>query len=548
MPKTLIPSVGKGFFKQSLKTGVHREALKRRNLLNVEVDQLLLAAEHQLASNGGEAPPLAVSKPIFEDRLRKYVEEQDSLAAQRLAKNPAISGEERAEMKMDAEIGLEVLTNRDDPRGDHWVSTAFDKVIGDGGAEPTDQAIVTELAELVRRCLIELQRRSIDRLDDDFSGQHHDALFGQSQHSNLTFGDLADRFWAERKVEMAENEVNQKFIDTKCSQLGLIREIVGTDTPLGAINDDTVQHVRQVISKLPAHRKQRFANLPVLKAVEKAAKTKAAILVPKTQAQYLDSLNDVLAFAVRKSLLSANFAPGVKPLKKDVQSDEERREPWSDQQVVQFFTGSFYKSCRPGAAKRYSKPDLGWRFWLPLLMLYTGARPNEICQIHWSDIKQSDQGTWYIDFRETEHLKNGNSRRRIPIHSEINKIGFRVFVEQRKKLHGKKEPRVFPEIKPDGYGNVASYPLRRLREKFIPAEIKLGARQTAYSLRHNFRDALRRAEAPYGTLQAVGGWSQGSKVVSDSYGDPGNPDLHIKWVEKVSYPGLDLSFLHGTWK
>lgn len=149
----------------------------------------------------------------------------------------------------------------------------------------------------------------------------------------------------------------------------------------------------------------------------------------------------------------------------------------------------------------YTKRDRGWRFWLPLLMLLTGARPNEICQLHTDDLKRTKAGTWYLDVIEGEDddrktLKTDASRRRIPLHPELIKIGFVAFVQQRRRANPKDEPRLFPEITPDKYGNMATYPTRRFRDHFIPAEITLGDRQTLYSLRHNVRDALRRAKAP----------------------------------------------------
>jgi hypothetical protein len=77
----------------------------------------------------------------------------------------------------------------------------------------------------------------------------------------------------------------------------------------------------------------------------------------------------------------------------------------------------------------------------------------------------------------------------------------------------------------------------------LPDEVELDARQTFYSFRHNFRDALRRAEAPPDALQALGGWSQG-KNVSDDYGDKCDPDYQSRYLQRVAY-ALDLSFLHG---
>ena len=67
--------------------------------------------------------------------------------------------------------------------------------------------------------------------------------------------------------------------------------------------------------------------------------------------------------------------------------------------------------------------------------------------------------------------------------------------------------------------------------------------QSFYSLRHNFRDALRRIGAPADALQALGGWSQG-RLVSDDYGDKANPDYQTQFINEVAYAGLDLSHLY----
>ena len=59
-------------------------------------------------------------------------------------------------------------------------------------------------------------------------------------------------------------------------------------------------------------------------------------------------------------------------------------------------------------------------------------------------------------------LKTATSRRKIPVHPELIKIGFLQFVESRKKTTS--SPRLFPDLKPDKYGNHASYALKRFRE------------------------------------------------------------------------------------
>ena len=82
---------------------------------------------------------------------------------------------------------------------------------------------------------------------------------------------------------------------------------------------------------------------------------------------------------------------------------------------------------------------------------------------------------------------------------------------------------------------------KRIRDSFILEEITLKEKQTFYSLRHNVRDALRGVKVP-ADPSAVCGWSSAGKAVSDDYG---NPDLHAEYVEAITYPGLDLTFLYG---
>jgi integrase len=183
-------------------------------------------------------------------------------------------------------------------------------------------------------------------------------------------------------------------------------------------------------------------------------------------------------------------------------------------------------------------------------MLFSGARPNEIAQLRACDVKCSALGTWYLDLMIDEdgkgapiRVKTQSSRRRIPLHSELLKIGLLNFVQARRAT-GADDADLFPSLKPDKYGNRAWYALKRLNERFLPDAVALNDRQSLYSLRHNVRDALRTVSAPPEALQAIAGWAAGGKQVSDQYGDPTNPDFYVKWVNAIAYPGLDIGFLH----
>jgi integrase len=194
----------------------------------------------------------------------------------------------------------------------------------------------------------------------------------------------------------------------------------------------------------------------------------------------------------------------------------------------------------------------GWRFWLPLVCLFMGMRPNEAAQMLTHDLRCTDQGTWYLDIVATgdddadghafapKTLKTATSRRKIPLHPKLIAIGFLKFVENRKKVD---PASLFPDLTPNQYGNRAWYALKRFNETYLPKAIKLEARQSFYSFRHSFRDALRRIHAPPDALQALGGWKQG-RLTSDNYGDATNPNYHVQFAKQIAFPGLDLSTLY----
>jgi integrase len=436
----------------------------------------------------------------------------------------------------------------EDPNGDHWIASTKRHVLTEAGGSIDDPSIDIQFAQIVRRGLLEIAKRRIDRYEDRHDRPFLDKLFDPNTKPRMTFRQLKDVYVEEKSEDYKINGVSKKRLDKITAIADCLCEIIGETTPVADIDDDHVQRARSMLAKCPSNCLKIYPDLSLEEAIERAAKDKKPTLSSITQSVYLDVLRDILKVGERKKLIVGNPAAGVRPLKKDTVSADQKRLPLTDEQLNGFFCGKFYKSCAPGAPKPYDRPDRAWRFWLPLIMLFAGARPNEIAQLHVADVRQTAKGTWYLDCNESDEdgksLKTQNSKRRVPLHPELIRIGFLAFVEERRKCVEENGPRLFYELKPNEYGNFAWYAAKRLNETFIPAEIGLSERQSLYSLRHNVRDALRRVKAPDETLAAVTGWAPNGKAVSSDYGDPGNPDFHAEWVEKIAYEGLDLSFLH----
>ena len=148
--------------------------------------------------------------------------------------------------------------------------------------------------------------------------------------------------------------------------------------------------------------------------------------------------------------------------------------------------------------------DCPWKFFIPLLLLYTGCRVNEIAQLEKKDILQSTSGIWYIsinddateaeddDFWETitKSLKTEFSRRIIPIHQKLITLGFLEYITQFST------GRIFPEIIPQS-GRYSAEP----SEKFNSTILKRISKETGvlvkskqkvfYSFRHTALNTLK---------------------------------------------------------
>jgi len=104
------------------------------------------------------------------------------------------------------------------------------------------------------------------------------------------------------------------------------------------------------------------------------------------------------------------------------------------------------------APEHYRRNKEPYKFWLPLLGLFTGCREGELVQLTVDDIEEID-GVWVVRLTEDEardkRLKGRKgsgkaSERKVPMHAGLREVGFLDFVEARARL----EPmgRIFPEI------------------------------------------------------------------------------------------------------
>lgn len=147
-------------------------------------------------------------------------------------------------------------------------------------------------------------------------------------------------------------------------------------------------------------------------------------------------------------------------------------------------------------------------FFVLLLVWYTGARREEICKLQIDDVFQ-DESVPYLFFRNTStgRLKNKNSKRKLPIHSELIRLGFLSYVEA---MRSAGETLLFPELYPAAstkraIGDVF-YKLWWIYIRPHVPDLKRG--QAMHSARHAVSDALKQAGIDLESRNDILGHSQ----------------------------------------
>ncbi len=148
-----------------------------------------------------------------------------------------------------------------------------------------------------------------------------------------------------------------------------------------------------------------------------------------------------------------------------------------------------------------------WRYWIPLLGRFTGARLEELCQLQVDDFIQQ-QGIHCIridDSNEGKNLKNSSSRRVLPLHPALIKLGL---LQHAESVRVTGAGRLFPELEAvrGKLGHAASKWFGRYKAKLGVTD----PRKTYHSFRHTFIDDLRDAGVQDSLIKRMVGHEDGS--------------------------------------
>ena len=180
-------------------------------------------------------------------------------------------------------------------------------------------------------------------------------------------------------------------------------------------------------------------------------------------------------------------------------------------------------------------------FWLPLIGLFTGARLNEIGQLRVEDVRTEGRVHFIHFTNEGEGMqlkRGGKSRKRIPVHAELARLGFLKYVQEARE---RGDTRLFPELKADAGGHLTGL-WSRWFNRYLDNTVGINdPGKDFHSLRHTFKHHARAAGIPKDQHDALTGHS--NRDVSDHYGSSEGYPLRqlADAMKRLRYARLDLS-------
>ncbi|MCG6113425.1 MAG: site-specific integrase [Paracoccus sp.] len=408
------------------------------------------------------------------------------------------------------------------------------------------------LARHMMRAEIEALDRSLERDKGDYTGQPRDPLVKPATGPRRETAKAGESIMEIFEIFAGENPrgVEKDRIDQCRRDIGTFVELVGASFPIAKISKAEVRNWKQLLVKYPvkATETKVFAGMNIQQIVKANEQVGKPLIADRTVNRYLSSLSAFLSWAVNNGYLDRNPIEGLM-LKKEAKAPTL---PFKPDQLQSLFQSPWFAGCQSADEWRnVAKPGnvliRDHRRWVPLIMLFSGARPGEIGRLAVSDVRQ-EHGHWIMhiategDSTEAgKSVKTAGSMRVVPVHPELIRLGFLAYHERRQKDGG---AQLFPTAKRNERGQMLADLSREFGRYLTRIGMKQGRGLSLYSFRHGAADALRRAGYLDNQFGFILGHTEGSMTGRYGIMPQGMLEQRAELVNAIAYPNLDLTHLH----
>lgn len=546
-----IPADLQGHFKErertfSLGTSDYREAVEKVRVESVKFDQEMLEARRKAAAEPVNTISDTEIQRLAAIYLSEVLEEDEEVRREGL--------DDRGYQKIGEALDLVDLGGRHAlarGNGDHLAFEVDDLLERNGVKLDRDSEAYRKLTYAVSKASVRATEMMLKR----HGGEVVDTPQLPPEPTAVPVGEQGESLKALIAAYLADPGRNrsQKAKDGYKVIFGLLEELIGGNRSVKTITRAECEQLREVLMRLPTNAKKVLPGLSLQEAATVAKERGLRLMTPGTVNSYLNNLSALFRWGVKTWRMDRNPAEGLQIV--DNVKARDKKAPFTVDALKTIFSAPLYTGCvddESGYGKRGPNHPRRGRFWVPLLSLWSGMRLNECCQLLTADVRQID-GVWCIiisedqeeggDEGDRKRVKTDAGERYVPVHPELERIGFLTYAEQKRE---EKVTKLFPEL-PRGANGYYSDPFSKWFSgtgRFLD-KLGLKSKQTTFhSLRHTYRDAMREANFSRDVVLQLGGWAGGR--TDDDYGKGLRASTLYREIEKVAYPGLDLSHLHQT--
>lgn len=325
-----------------------------------------------------------------------------------------------------------------------WIEPAIRRELRDNDIEvQRGTKAWSDLADALTRAEIEALERTFERDRGVFSGQPSDPLLTSqdldarpeqafaNNRQSLPLSEALAAFHDERSA--GASTLAPKTMEEHRNAVRMFNEFVGSDMQIATITKKHIIDYKQALLKTPNRYTMRFPGLTLPQAIQANMKLVEpfATLAPKTiNMKWLSHLSGVFNWAFDNCHIEFNPSKGVSVDTGKKAHQEPSRLAFTKAELKAIFGHSMFAD-----PATYSL-----RQWALLIMLFTGVRnSSEMARMKLENI-YFEQGVPVFDLIDAS--KNQGSKRLVPIHKDLIRLGLLDYVENLKK---RGETLLFPE-------------------------------------------------------------------------------------------------------
>ena len=322
----------------------------------------------------------------------------------------------------------------------------------------------------------------------------------------------------------------------------------GADPDLAELTPELIGAFKSDLTYYPARGSVRpaYRDLDWKARVEKARSTEEpdVLNAATINTKYLSPLRSIFRYHQGLGLqLKVNPFDGISARRKRGAKREGNRRDFTARELRTMFSQPMFSGSKGASqAALYQSGDVrisDWRYWVPLISFFTGARLNELCAVGVNDFRE-EKGLHYVLIRDLEEGQNSKSDaawRRVPLHDQLIRLRLPDYVNLRR---AEGATRLFDNLPVDAFGYVSGAPSKffaRLTKSVAEPDPEERGNLVFHSARHTVIGRLRSADVRMDVAYQIVGHEEGT--VHSGYGGVSLQALKIA-VDKIEYEGLDL--------